>query len=194
MEREASVPMTIPEEISAEELEEARRYSLVIRWSDEDHLYLVSVPELRGLLTHGKTVAAAMEMGEEAIATWLSGLRLLRREIPTPPRHARRIVIDKAPNYDAAAVRAIRKRLALSQAVFADALNVSTSTVRSWEQGQRVPDGPSRRLLEVADREPAALFRDSTHSACRANRLKPLTIRRFSRVRGACARTTSNVA
>src|SRR5581483_8158248 len=183
MEREASVPMTIPEEISAEELEEARRYSLTIRWSDEDRLYLVSAPELPGLLTHGKTVAEATEMGEEAIATWLSGLRLLGRAIPAPPSHPRRIVIDKAPIYDAEAVRAIRKRLDVSQAVFAEALNVSTSTVRSWEQGQRVPDGASRRLLEVADREPAVLFRDIAYSRMPARRVRPATRRRFSRAR-----------
>ena len=151
--------MTVPEEISAEELEEARRYSLVIRWSDEDRLYLVAAPELPGLATHGKTIAEARDMGDEAIATWLSGLRLLGRDIPAPSNRARRIVVDKPPQYDADRVRAIRKRLDVSQALFAEALNVSTSTVRSWEQGQRVPDGPSRRLLEVADRDPAVLFR-----------------------------------
>lgn len=177
--------MTIPEVMSEQELEEARRYSLVVRWSDEDQLYLVSAPELPGLLTHGKTIAEAKEMGEEAIANWLSGLRLLGREIPAPPEVARRIVVDKAPTYNAEAVRAIRKRLDVSQALFAYALNVSTSTVRSWEQGQRVPDGASRRLLEVADREPAVLFRGIGGSRKQCRLARTAMRRRLPRVRGA---------
>jgi putative transcriptional regulator len=178
------VPTNIPEDISAEELDEARRYSLVIRWSDEDQVYIVSVPELPGLLTHGKTIADAEEMGAEAIATWLSGLRLLGREIPAPPERARRLVIDKAPNYNAEAVRAIRKRLDVSQAVFAEALNVSPSTVRSWEQGQRAPDGASRRLLEVAEREPAVLFRGIEGFLKQTRRASTTMKRRPSHIRG----------
>jgi DNA-binding transcriptional regulator YiaG len=37
-------------------------------------------------------------------------------------------------------------------------LNVSPATVRAWEQGVRVPDGPSLRLLEIAERQPAVLL------------------------------------
>jgi hypothetical protein len=36
-------------------------------------------------------------------------------------------------------------------------LNVSASTVRAWEQGAREPDGPTRRLLQVAELHPEAL-------------------------------------
>jgi DNA-binding XRE family transcriptional regulator len=55
-------------------------------------------------------------------------------------------------------IRALRDGLGVSQAVFADLLNVSLSTVRAWEQGQRRPHGPSLRLLEVAEEEPRALL------------------------------------
>lgn len=55
-------------------------------------------------------------------------------------------------------IRALRDGLGVSQAVFADLLNVSLSTVRAWEQGQRRPHGPSLRLLEVAEEEPMALL------------------------------------
>ena len=55
-------------------------------------------------------------------------------------------------------VLSIRKRLRLSQTVFARALNVSPATVRAWEQSARVPDGPSLRLLEIADRHPEILL------------------------------------
>jgi putative transcriptional regulator len=42
----------------------------------------------------------------------------------------------------------------LSQPVFAAALNVSADTIRAWEQGKREPDGPTLRLLEVAEQHP----------------------------------------
>ncbi|HET7095416.1 MAG TPA: helix-turn-helix domain-containing protein, partial [Thermomicrobiales bacterium] len=124
-----------------------------------DDAYVVSVPELPGLHTHGATVAEAAEMGEEAIATWLEADRRWGDETPPPPRTARRVVVDRPPQYDATRVRAIRERANVSQTVFAAALNVSPATVQSWEQGARRPDGPSLRLLELADRQPSAIFR-----------------------------------
>jgi predicted RNase H-like HicB family nuclease len=77
------VDVTITEEMLAE----ARRYSLLIEWSDRDGVYIVSVPELPGCLTHGSTHAEAVEMGEEAIATYLAGLRHFGDPVP-PPRLA----------------------------------------------------------------------------------------------------------
>ncbi len=82
---EAAMSTDPEQEITAEELAEARRYSMVIEWSDEDRVYLVSVPELPGLRTHGATHEEAVAMGEEAIATWLAGLRHFGHPVP-PPR------------------------------------------------------------------------------------------------------------
>jgi hypothetical protein len=48
--------------------------------------------------------------------------------------------------------------MGVSQPIFADVLNVSTPTVRSSEQGVREPEGPSLRLLEFAERQPAVLL------------------------------------
>ena len=77
---------TEPEGFTDEELAEARRYSILIEWSEEDGVYIVSVPELPGLHTHGATHGEAVEMGEEAIATWLAGLRHVGDPVP-PPRY-----------------------------------------------------------------------------------------------------------
>jgi putative transcriptional regulator len=52
----------------------------------------------------------------------------------------------------------VRESVGLSQPIFAKALNVSVGTVRGWEQGARIPDGPSRRLLEVVERHPKAIL------------------------------------
>lgn len=76
----------------------------------------------------------------------------------SPARRQRRTLRDAAvappPRYGASRVRRLREELGLSQPLFARALNVSVATVRSWEQGVRVPDGASRRLLELVERHP----------------------------------------
>ncbi len=68
----------------ADELAAIRRYSLTIEWSDEDGLYVVTVPELPGCMTHGVTHEAAVRQGEDAIATWLATARRFGDPIPPP--------------------------------------------------------------------------------------------------------------
>jgi putative transcriptional regulator len=55
-------------------------------------------------------------------------------------------------------VVALRARFQLSQAKFAALLGISTATLRNWEQGRRVPEGPARVLLRVAARHPDAVL------------------------------------
>jgi putative transcriptional regulator len=62
------------------------------------------------------------------------------------------------PQYVPAGIKRIRDHMSLSQPVFAAALNVSPETVRAWEQGKREPDGPTLRLLEVAEQHPEVLL------------------------------------
>ena len=56
-------------------------------------------------------------------------------------------------------VKAIRKKLNLSQPKFAAAFGFSVGRVRDWEQGRFAIDAPSRVLLTVIDREPDAVRR-----------------------------------
>jgi putative transcriptional regulator len=56
-------------------------------------------------------------------------------------------------------VKAIRKRLGMSQDAFARAIKVSPVTLRNWEQRRRRPEGPALALLEVVEREPEAALR-----------------------------------
>ena len=46
-------------------------------------------------------------------------------------------------------IKSMREGLRLSQAVFASLLNISVSTVRKWEAGQKSPCGPSLKLLNL---------------------------------------------
>ena len=56
-------------------------------------------------------------------------------------------------------VRAIRKKLRLTQEQMALALGTSPSGYRKWEQGQRQPSGAARTLLRVMEQEPEAVLR-----------------------------------
>ena len=54
-------------------------------------------------------------------------------------------------------IQAIRTRLKKTQPEFALMIGVSLGTLRNWEQGRRVPDGPARALLKVAAENPRAV-------------------------------------
>lgn len=56
-------------------------------------------------------------------------------------------------------VKAIRKRLHLSQPRFAECFGFSVGRIRDWEQGRSPVDAPSRVLLTVIEREPEAVKR-----------------------------------
>ncbi|MDR3621091.1 MAG: helix-turn-helix domain-containing protein [Paludisphaera borealis] len=68
-------------------------------------------------------------------------------ELPDPP-----------PPITAEEVARIRLDYQMSQAVFARLLNVSTSTVQSWEQGVRSPSQAALRLIQVFNQNPAGVF------------------------------------
>lgn len=54
-------------------------------------------------------------------------------------------------------VRRIRRKLGLTQRQFAASFGFNINTLRHWEQGRRVPEGPTRAYLMVIDREPQAV-------------------------------------
>jgi putative transcriptional regulator len=114
------------------------------------------------LLMQGAREAAAHAAGDEQV--------LRRTRVTRRPVTARDVQLRRSEPPTAARIRAIRDRLELSQKVFADLLNVSAATVRAWEQGQRVPDGPSVRLLELAQHHPATLLDLATRPPARERR------------------------
>ena len=56
-------------------------------------------------------------------------------------------------------VAAIRAKTGLSQERFARAFRISPHTLRNWEQGRRLPEGPARALLMAIRRDPKGLLR-----------------------------------
>ena len=64
------------------------RYSMIIQWSDEDQLFLVTIPEFAELVimpcTHGKTREEAIRNGEEVIEMYLKAWQAEGEPIPAP--------------------------------------------------------------------------------------------------------------
>ena len=56
-------------------------------------------------------------------------------------------------------VRAIRGRMGLTQAAFAERFGFAIGTLRDWEQGRSQPEANARVLLKVIDKEPEAVQR-----------------------------------
>lgn len=64
------------------------RYSMIIQWSDEDQLFLVTIPEFANLVvmpcTHGKTREEAIHNGEEVMEMYLEAWQTEGEIIPEP--------------------------------------------------------------------------------------------------------------
>ena len=50
-------------------------------------------------------------------------------------------------------IKRIREREKVSQPVFAACLNISASTVKKWETGEKHPHGASLKLLNLVDKK-----------------------------------------
>ena len=61
--------------------------------------------------------------------------------------------------FEAIDVAAIRKRLKLTQAEFAEQFHLSLATIRDWEQKRRTPDRIAANLLRVIDKAPQVVSR-----------------------------------
>jgi putative transcriptional regulator len=95
------------------------------------------------LMIQGAREALAYKRGT------LGGVRVTRARVTV-----RNVDVVPPPQYRERDVQRVRSRLGLSQAVFADLLGASASTVRAWERGAREPSDMARRLLEMAERQP----------------------------------------
>jgi len=63
------------------------------------------------------------------------------------------LCLTPVKNLSAAQIKRLRTRNKASQAVFAAYLNTSPSTVQKWEQGQKKPNGPSLKLLNLVQQK-----------------------------------------
>lgn len=63
------------------------------------------------------------------------------------------LCLQPVKTLSAAQIKRLRTRLRISQAVFAAYLNTSPSTVQKWERGEKKPNGPSLKLLNLVERK-----------------------------------------
>lgn len=61
------------------------------------------------------------------------------------------LCLPRVKSYTPNQIKKLRLRYKASQSVFAAYLNTSPSTVQKWEQGQKKPNGPSLKLLNLVD-------------------------------------------
>jgi len=59
------------------------------------------------------------------------------------------LCLPPVKEFTAIQIKRIRTKNHASQGVFAAYLNTSVSTVQKWEQGQKKPNGPSLKLLNL---------------------------------------------
>jgi putative transcriptional regulator len=101
---------------------------------------------------------------EESVAYSRGELTLKTTTLPLPP-----------PPASPKRVAALRRKLKMSQSVFAATLNVSSKLVQSWEQGSRKPSRADLRLIQIIEKEPRLIkylfaaaragHKTSTHAA-----------------------------
>lgn len=63
---------------------DTKHYTIIIQWDERDDIYVVSVPELPGCMTHGKTYEEALQQAQDAIESWVQVAQELGRPIPPP--------------------------------------------------------------------------------------------------------------
>jgi antitoxin HicB len=63
---------------------DASHYSVIIQWSEEDRVYVVTLPEWGGCHTHGSTYEEAAKNAREVLEMLIETERQEGRELPPP--------------------------------------------------------------------------------------------------------------
>ena len=69
-------------------MEEVKHYSMIIEWDPDDKIYVVTVPELEGCMTHGRTYLEAVQQGQDAIESWIMVAIADDDPVPLPKKYA----------------------------------------------------------------------------------------------------------
>jgi putative transcriptional regulator len=96
-----------------------------------------------------KKVPGKLNVGQEIVASLKRGVAWVNGENVQV-----RVTTVHVPTTD---VRALRRRLGVSQSEFAAKFGFQPATLRNWEQGRTRPDGPARVLLAVIACNPEAV-------------------------------------
>lgn len=121
----------------------ARNYPLCVRWSDEDQVFVGSIPGLVGDCCHGNSPEEVIPQLKDIADDLVTYLTAKDVPLPSPPLHS---------NHPDPV--AIRSAMGLSQAKFAQLIGVSVRTLHKWEQHTSNPSGAAKTLLKIAATHP----------------------------------------
>ncbi len=96
---------------------------------------------------------------KEAVHESARDLRRIGLIDETTMREFDALCLPPVKQYEAREIKRIRRSQKVSQPVFAAFLNVTKSTVAQWEQGERKPNGPSLKLLQLVERKGLEVLR-----------------------------------
>ena len=123
--------------ISAQEATRlARNYPLSVRWSDEDQLFVGSIPGLMGDCCHGDTPEEVIPQLQDIAEDLVTYLIQKGQLLPEPSK--------ASCNPDPVA---IRSAMGLSQTKFAQLIGVSVRTLHKWEQRTSTPSGDRKSVV-----------------------------------------------
>ncbi len=89
------------------------------------------------------------ELFDELVESVKEGMAILRGE----KEPSRVFLVEEKQD-----VKSIRSKFGISQREFASLLGISVRTLENWEQGHRVPRGPAKVLLKVAEAHPEVVW------------------------------------
>jgi putative transcriptional regulator len=89
------------------------------------------------------------KFGDALIESLTEAVAFARGETGPPAKATPRTHQVETPD-----IRAIRRRLHMSQDAFAEAFRIPLATLKNWEQGRRVPDAPAAAYLQAIARRP----------------------------------------
>jgi predicted RNase H-like HicB family nuclease len=67
---------------------------MIIQWSDEDQVYIVTLPEFGGCMTHGETYEEAARMGLEAIESLILAYQAEGQDLPQPVKFGSPVAVN----------------------------------------------------------------------------------------------------
>src|SRR5437667_9944202 len=94
-----------------------------------------------------KIFAELLESANEALEHAKGKRELRTTELPPPPKPV-----------DGGGSRRLRRRLKMSQTVFARYLNDSTELVQAWQSDRRTPDRPALLAARLVEQDPALVL------------------------------------
>ncbi len=69
------------------------QYSMLIQWSDEDELYVVTLPEFGGCKTHGDSYEVAAKQGADALESLIDDYRAHGKPLPPPSKFCSTVAV-----------------------------------------------------------------------------------------------------